>query len=202
MKDKSDFEYELMAKFLAGEISSEEQQNLEYWLNESEENLLVFENIKTFDEFVKIYKDIKKTDVLKAKELTLYRITRQNRLKERIENETNEFVKKLYLKRFLLYAASVTILIGISLLIFITSESSGNNLTYTQITAPKGSRTNLILADGSTVWLNSGSILKYDNNFNDKDRSVFLEGEAFFEVSKNSSKPLRIELSRHPLRIR
>jgi len=50
----------------------------------------------------------------------------------------------------------------------------------TQITAPKGSKTEMVLADGSKVWLNAGSILKYGTDFNKTDREVFLDGEAYF----------------------
>lgn len=47
-----------------------------------------------------------------------------------------------------------------------------------------GEKSKLILADGTIVWLNAGSSLRYAGNFNTKNREVFLTGEAYFEVTK------------------
>ena len=52
----------------------------------------------------------------------------------------------------------------------------------------KGQKAQLWLADGTQVWLNSGSRLSYDANYNDSERVVTLEGEAYFDVAKNPNK--------------
>jgi ferric-dicitrate binding protein FerR (iron transport regulator) len=57
------------------------------------------------------------------------------------------------------------------------------------IEAKKGSRTRSMLPDGTTVWLNAGSKLYYDDNFTGATRSVRLEGEAFFDVVKEPHRP-------------
>lgn len=59
-----------------------------------------------------------------------------------------------------------------------------------QMEVPLGSQTKLTLPDGTTVSLNSGSILKYDPAFlRKKNREVYLVGEGYFEVQKNAEKP-------------
>lgn len=59
-----------------------------------------------------------------------------------------------------------------------------------QMEVPLGSQTKLVLPDGTTVCLNSGSILKYDPTFlHKKNREVYLVGEGYFEVQKNPNKP-------------
>lgn len=59
-----------------------------------------------------------------------------------------------------------------------------------QMEVPLGSQTKLILPDGTTVTLNSGSVLKYDPAFmRKKNREVYLVGEGYFEVQKNPEKP-------------
>lgn len=61
--------------------------------------------------------------------------------------------------------------------------------TYNTITVPKGGEYNLTLADGTNVWLNSDSELKFPAQFNGKMREVYLKGEAFFEVKSNPKQP-------------
>ncbi|MBO9661242.1 MAG: FecR family protein, partial [Chitinophagaceae bacterium] len=58
-----------------------------------------------------------------------------------------------------------------------------------QVIAQKGSRTRAILPDGSTVWLNAGSSIRYGKTFNDKIREVTLYGEAYFDVVKQPDRP-------------
>ena len=61
-------------------------------------------------------------------------------------------------------------------------------LTYNTINVPYGKVFNLELSDGTTVYLNSGTSLKYPVNFiNNLDREVYIDGEAFFEVNTNKS---------------
>ncbi|MBA9079298.1 FecR family protein [Rufibacter quisquiliarum] len=60
---------------------------------------------------------------------------------------------------------------------------------YVAVQAQKGHRKRLTLPDGTHLWLNAGSSLKYPVSFNQKNREVFLEGEGFFEVAHNPEKP-------------
>lgn len=57
------------------------------------------------------------------------------------------------------------------------------------ITVPAGQRVHITLADGTRVWLNSKSAMKYAANFGRNERNVELDGEAYFEVAKNKSIP-------------
>ncbi|MDX9881585.1 MAG: FecR domain-containing protein [Prolixibacteraceae bacterium] len=63
----------------------------------------------------------------------------------------------------------------------------GNNYseTYTEIKVPYGEKSEVTLYDGTKVWLNSGTKLRFPIVFNSEKRNVFVEGEAFFDVAKN-----------------
>lgn len=61
--------------------------------------------------------------------------------------------------------------------------------SFNQVIVPFGKRSEILLSDGSRVWLNSGSRLVYPPVFNNVEREVFLEGEACFEIFKNENKP-------------
>ena len=66
-------------------------------------------------------------------------------------------------------------------------------VTYNEIKAPLGSKSEIILPDGSKVWLNAGSIIKYQNLFNKSNRDILLEGEAYFKVAKNKHIPFVVK---------
>lgn len=64
-----------------------------------------------------------------------------------------------------------------------------------EVLARAGTRTRLVLPDGSQVWLNSSSKLKYSNDFNKESREVVLEGEAYFDVRKDANRPFIVHTS-------
>lgn len=63
---------------------------------------------------------------------------------------------------------------------------------YTTMVVPYGKRTEIILPDSTKVWLNAGSYLTFSKNFMGKKREVFLQGEAFFEVTHMNQKPFYV----------
>ena len=65
---------------------------------------------------------------------------------------------------------------------------------------PPGSRTSLTLAEGSTVWLNSNTTLKYPCIFSD-ERIVELNGEGFFDIAKDAGKPFIIHTDKYSLEV-
>ncbi len=90
--------------------------------------------------------------------------------------------------KFLNFAASIAILFSLGLsYIYFNNET---DIVYQNNTnSPK----KFTLIDGSTITLNQNSKLIQDKNFNDKNRHVELEGEAFFEIQKNKSIPFIIK---------
>jgi ferric-dicitrate binding protein FerR (iron transport regulator) len=64
-------------------------------------------------------------------------------------------------------------------------EKLDRTVIMNTITVPAGQTANLKLSDGTDIWLNSGSKLRYPETFKDQKREVFLEGEAFFDVTHN-----------------
>ncbi|HET7118177.1 MAG TPA: FecR domain-containing protein [Hanamia sp.] len=61
-------------------------------------------------------------------------------------------------------------------------KNSGNEIMYNTMTTPKGRQYQLILADGSKVWLNAASSITYPTAFTGKERRVSITGEAYFEI--------------------
>jgi ferric-dicitrate binding protein FerR (iron transport regulator) len=73
-------------------------------------------------------------------------------------------------------------------------KGESNELVYNTIQTPKGGKYQLVLSDGTVVWLNASSSLRFPNVFNGTDRNVELKGEGFFDVSKNAKKPFKVKL--------
>lgn len=72
---------------------------------------------------------------------------------------------------------------------------------FNQIIVPFGKRSNLILSDGTKVWINSGSRLVFSPVFKGKCREVFLDGEAYFEVAKDEKKPFFVRTNAFKVKV-
>lgn len=71
-----------------------------------------------------------------------------------------------------------------------------------EISTKAGSNSKIVLPDGSTIWLNAGSKLEYDKNFDKgSNREVYLDGEAYFDVAKNPSRPFIIHTQKIDIRV-
>jgi transmembrane sensor len=75
----------------------------------------------------------------------------------------------------------------------IVYKGNSDEMVYNTLVNPKGSKVvDLVLQDGTRVWLNCESSLTYPVDFKDKDRIVEVKGEAYFEVAKNPSKKFMV----------
>jgi transmembrane sensor len=106
----------------------------------------------------------------------------------RIENSS----KILYMRKTIRhYAAAVilALLVGSGAYLMMgkisaTKISDSRERSLCEVIVPYGGKSSMILPDGSKIWLNAGSTLKYYRDFSIKSREVFIEGEAFFDVEK------------------
>lgn len=71
--------------------------------------------------------------------------------------------------------------------------SATNEVTYNIISTPRGGQYQITLPDETKVWLNAESSLRFPTSFTDKERSVQLTGEAYFEVAQNKDKPFVVK---------
>lgn len=105
------------------------------------------------------------------------------------------FTVRRILKIYQKVAAFLLIpIIGLGVLYWITqyNQTAGQ---YTETIAPRGQKSQIVLTDGTKVWLNSDTKIKYPGNFSKTQRDVYLDGEAFFEVTKNAHQPFIVHTS-------
>lgn len=100
--------------------------------------------------------------------------------------------RQVFYRSILKYAAIVllALLTGIGSYYYALNTMPEQSLT---ITANKGQKTSMTLSDGTVVWLNSGSTLSYGKRFNKKERILQLDGEAFFSVAHDKSRPFVVQ---------
>ena len=72
-----------------------------------------------------------------------------------------------------------------------------SSVSYNVLSTPRGGQYRLVLPDGSRVWLNAASAIRYPTAFNGRDREVEISGEAYFEIAKNASMPFRVLTVNH-----
>lgn len=67
-----------------------------------------------------------------------------------------------------------------------------STVAYNVLSTPRGGQYKLLLQDGTNVWLNAGSSIRYPTAFAGKERRVEITGEAYFEIAKNAEMPFRV----------
>lgn len=170
----------IILKYLQGDCSEEELQQLTAWLKDSKENRKELFNLEESFHLAQL-------DKYSTPEFI-------NRAEQRIHAQIKEYDKvcarTFYIKRFMQYAAL--------LLLLIVGGFAVKHLVYSSLTeasmtiAYDGSVKEFILPDGTKVWLNKDAVLKYPKEFAENHRNVTLEGEAYFEVTKDKTRPFTV----------
>lgn len=186
----------LLKKLLLSKLSRAEGKLLSNWLKGPESDRFFSEE---FDEMVE--KDFSpgeypewQPEKLKTKIVDEIRAFESDKSPARGNSGKNGFLGPSFF-RFAV-AASVSLLLGIFIYSFyqnepIASMSDRQSILWVEKSNPAGKKTLIHLSDGSKVYLNAESKIRYPENFK-SDRRIFLDGEAFFEVAKDSLHPFAV----------
>lgn len=178
----------LFLAYLEGKISSEDELFLLEWLKNNPASM------KDFNDFRRIWNMSKLAGTLEDDAVELEWI----HLRERINSskgKTREITGGFW---YWLPRVAAVFLLG-AMVSFVASylllNNKSNKLTYHEISTPQGAKSKVTLPDGTTIWLNAGSNLKYSSEFGHKEREVQLTGEAYFDVFHNPSKVFLVKTS-------
>jgi transmembrane sensor len=83
----------------------------------------------------------------------------------------------------------------------ISNITADNEIAYNTLSTPKGGEYQLVLPDGTKVWLNAASSISFPVAFTGNRRHVKLTGEAYFEVAKNKQKPFYVSINKVEVRV-
>lgn len=166
----------LISLVLSGEAKPSQKEELDRWINESPRNK------QTFDENKRIWDN---SPAYFPKEEILSDF---GKIKVQINSikPTKVVGLSFWLTRI---AAILALPIMLSIGWYWGSKQNNIETQTCEVTAPKGQISKCVLADGTQVWLNAGSTIKYEPTLKGSSRNVMLDGEAYFIVSKNKHKP-------------
>ena len=85
--------------------------------------------------------------------------------------------------------------------ITVTGEKDVDEIRFNELEVPRGGEYKVRLADGTLVYLNSATRMKYPVKFDEKERKVYLSGEAYFEVAKDPERPFFVEMEGVEVRV-
>ncbi len=183
-KNSKHFDWVIIANILADEATPEEKQIFDKWISSNNENKAYFNDLKKIWNQSGSLSEYDLIDVNAAKE----------KVKRKIKIQSNN--KFLIARKLLKVAAVFVFTFGIGwLTYYIFEKASSKHFQYIETVTKNGEKAQVVLSDGTKIWINSGSSLKYPDVFTGKNPEVFLEGEAFFDVSLNRNKPFIITTS-------
>lgn len=185
---KSENNMNLFVKYITNSISENERIAFEKWLSESPKNRKQFLTIKKYWETTGKVFDSYEPDFENAWN-KVYKITLG---KKPVRKNEKRFTPRELIK----IAAAILVLISLGISgIYIYNKIQDNNSKLLTYSSGKKVR-EIILDDGSTVWLNINSELEVLPNYIKRHRKVNLSGEALFNVAKNHKKPFIIKTDR------
>lgn len=164
----------LLDRYQKGEATQEEQRLVEQWL-ESPAN-----EPSPWDEMQPELQD-------KWLQAT------HRRIEGTLDAKETKVLKLSSFRWWKLAMASAAVFIGFLVFFFWpTAENSLPTTSWTSINVPAGKKQYVVLNDGSSIWVNGGSEIKYTTAFGDQTREIYLSGEAYFDVKHDANKPFKV----------
>lgn len=174
----------LIASYLSNELDEKSFSELKRWSMESETNRIYVRDQLEIWFSSGVLSD--KTFFNKNEAFDLF--------KQRVaEAGRNKRLRRFSWKVIYRVAAVVLLLLLPLATYWQGKEAVKHNFADMVVEAPLGARTKLYLPDGTLVWLNAGSKIVYSQGFGVDDRNLSLEGEGYFEVTKNEKIPFVVE---------
>jgi transmembrane sensor len=175
--------WEVITSVLNGSVNDEEKAILSSWLEEKEVNR------KTFDLILNT--GIREKQYPSQIKLKVFSQVQNEMMKRKLQG-------RVQLWRYCAVASVALILV---MSYFFMKENLSSSETYVKTYCPFGNKSQILLNDGTIVFLNSGSSLSYPGRFKGDYRRVILMGEAYFDVKKDSKHPFIVETGDVKIRV-
>ena len=177
---------ELIAGYFTGQLDDQQLVLLNDWIGSGKENKLFFNQMRELWFAAPLSFPRKSFDKESAYQLFLSR-----KAQRKPEQRSSKKQPSAYSWITRVAAALIVGFMLGAFFVYKPSEavkSATHQETFTETIVPLGSRSRVVLADGTKVWLNAGSKLRHATNFGQTTREVFLEGEGYFDVARDTAK--------------
>jgi transmembrane sensor len=181
MKNESKNIDDLIKRYLTGNLFEGEYQKLSAFIKGSQKNE------RYFREFKENWAPEADDRTNKSWQKLSHRIRRLTMLNESFEKKTNLYINIRRIAALLI----IGLFIGSTLMI-LNSYKKRQSVNALVFETPQGEKSKVVLTDSTVIWLNSSSKIQLQNNYNISNRKVLLEGEAYFEVEKNTRLPFKV----------
>ena len=179
MTDKDQIQ-PIITAYLSGKATAEERRKLDDWVKQSPDNDRYYQEIRNIWQVMHPAFTPSEIHVFEAEKKVLANIAT---------------IRRNIARTLIIYWQRMAAVLVIPLLIICTylflEKDNGvyDAIEYQEVKSPHGTFSEVRLPDGTNVWLNGGSTLKYPLTFRKGERDVFLNGEGYFEVNKATEWP-------------
>ncbi|WP_430973948.1 FecR family protein [Sunxiuqinia rutila] len=178
-----------LGKYITGKDSREEELDLKNWVGEDTANKQLFDQLTSRSGIASQVEAYDNVNTPRA----------WNKYAERLRRyQLEKSLGRWRIAAILFFVIGIGGLVGNSVVDFIFKQTPEN---YTTITASNGQSSMITLPDQSTVWLNGGTTLTYNTAFFSQNREVRLDGEAFFQVTKQTAHPFVVQCNELNVRV-
>lgn len=181
-------DFEIVARYLAGEMTGDEVALFTEQLNQSPEKRKMVEEMESQWNALGEYRKKQHVNTSKAWEKLSERLEQEELIPTTMPVQRNRFMQSL-----VRVAAILVVAIGVGSLLYYAANSITNQPMLSAVTGADDFTLVQTLSDGSVVYLSHDTKLSYPKEFVRAQRNVELNGEAFFDVAHNASKPFTIE---------
>lgn len=169
---------ELLNKYISGNATEVEKQHVTEWIQKKPENMREYMTLR------------------KLHDIVLWRT-------KNITEKNKPLNKRFTLRMLWVEIAKISAIFAILFLgtYYWIEKNTVQSDSFQSIHVPAGQRAEVILSDGTKVWLNSKSTLTYPLDFDKNSRNVKLDGEGYFMVTKNKKQAFIVETNKHNIKV-
>lgn len=173
----------LLSEYFRGSLTPDLQQQVESWIQESPEHRALARKVCRLEQYVEEFAILTTQDKEKLLKLAM---------------KNTERVRKGWKYAFKV-AAAVAAIVTIGIFAYLRQDQMQSEmLTFS---TRRGEVASIVLPDNTTVWLNSNSTITYHSEFTHKNREVHLEGEAYFDVTRDEAHPFIVKAGVYQIKV-
>jgi len=180
--------HDILQRYIEGNSNQQEKEDIAKWLDTDEENMQQY----------LLLRGVYDASLWNSNEALL-----QTKNEESTEDPNRKNRKRIKLIQEILKVAAVFLIALGCYHLFLSPELDimDSNITLQTVYAPEGQRAEVVLSDGTKVWLNAKSSLTFPNQFANDNRIVELNGEAYFDVAHNETRKFIVKTEVYQIKV-